>query len=386
MRKNPIILVVIDEQSDNDWAALEGISDYNQLDEWLIRIAELHQDLPKIILSLKPDGLIYTARMQLADTLKLPKVSLFNHEPQQGLFSAAIRQESAGKLAAEFFCNKGYRSMAFITGSMQPRSRRRFAGFQQVIKAHEREACFYENPCEQGIFPYKELQEYIDKLGQWLSRQPRPLGIFTLNDSYALHALEACRQYNIKVPEEVAVLGADNNRRLCAIAHPSLSSIQFPYKQVGFEAARLLDAQLHGRKTNVHHIELEPSGIIERNSTEILAIQDEPVVKAFNYIRQHRTETIRIPDIVKAAGSSRTLLQRKFRQALQRTLLEEIHRQKIELATELLRITSFSMDEIAEKCGLADQAQFTKLFRKKTGITPSAFRKNSLNNHNGNSS
>lgn len=375
MRKYSKILVVIDEQSDNDWAALEGISDYNQLDEWLIRVAELHQDLPKIIKSLKPDGLIYTARMELSRAPKIPKIALFNHTPKKGLFSVEIHQENTGKLAAEFLCNKGYRNMAFITGRMQPRSTRRFDGFRRAVEARGRETCLFENPCEQGIFPYKERQEYIDKLGQWLNKQPRPLGIFTLNDSYALHVLEACRQYDIKVPEEAAVLGADNNRHLCVIAHPSLSSIQLPYKQLGFEAARLLDAQLLGKKPAAQHIALDPSGIIERNSTEILAIQDEAVVKAFNYIRKHRTEPIRIPDIVKASGSSRTLLQRKFRQSLQRTLLEEVHRQKIELATDLLHITSFSMDEIAEKCGLADQAQFTKLFRKKTGQTPSAFRK-----------
>ncbi len=375
MKKNPIILVVIDEQSDNDWAALEGIADYNQQDAWLIRIAELHQDLPRIIPSLKPDGLIYTARTEAANALDLPKVALFKHTPEKGLFSVEIHQENAGKLAAEFFVNKGYRHLAFITGIMQPRSMRRFEGFRATAEALGRETCFFENPCGQGIFPYKELQEYIDQLGKWLDRQPRPLGICTVNDSYALHVLEACRQYSIKVPEEVAVLGADNNRRLCAIAHPSLSSIQLPYKQLGFEAARLLDAQLRRKSPATQHVALDPSGIVERNTTEILAIQDEAVVKAFNHIRQHRTEPIRIPDVVRASGVSRTLLQRKFQKALQRTPLEEVHRQKIELAIELLRITTFNMDEIAEKCGLADQAQFTKLFRKKTGTTPSAFRK-----------
>ncbi|MEA2068984.1 MAG: AraC family transcriptional regulator, partial [Verrucomicrobiota bacterium] len=150
---------------------------------------------------------------------------------------------------------------------------------------------------------------------------------------------------------------------------------QLPYKQLGFEAARLLDAQLLGKKPAAQHIALDPSGIIERNSTEILAIQDEAVVKAFNYIRKHRTEPLRIPEIVKASGVSRTLLQRKFQQTLQRTPLEEVHRQKMELAIELLHITTFNMDEIAEKCGLSDATQLTKLFRKKMGMTPSSYRK-----------
>jgi len=376
MNKNPKILVVLNEQSDNDWAALEGIANYNKLDHWLIRIAELHQDLPRIIQSWKPDGLIYTARAEAAYTTKLPKVSLFNPTPEKGLYSVEIHQENTGKLAAEFLINKGYRALVFITGTMRTRSVRRFEGFRKSILARGLQTCFFENQCEQGMFPSEELQEYTDRMGQWLSHQPRPLAVFTINDPHALHVLEACRQHNIKVPEDIAVLGADNNRRQCAIAHPSLSSIRLPYEQLGFEAARLLDAQLRKKTIKKHHITLDPIGIEERRSTEILGIKDGVIVKALNFIREHRSEPIRIPEIVQVSGVSRTLLQRRFQNTLQRTPLEEVHRQKIELATELLRNTIFNMDEIAEKCGLSDQAQFTKLFRKKTGMTPSAYRKN----------
>lgn len=375
MNKNPKILVVIDKQSDNDWAALEGIANYNKLDHWLIRNVELHQDLPKIIQSWEPNGIIYTARAEAIHPVKRPKVSLFNFTPKKGLCSVEIHQEKTGKLAADFLLNKGFRNLVFITGTMLPRATRRYEGFRETIQARGLQTCFFENQCEHGMFPTEELQEYTDCMGQWLNRQPRPLAVFTVNDSHALHVLEACRQHNIKVPEEVAVLGADDNHRLCAIAHPSLSSIQLPYKQLGFEAARLLDAQLHKKTIQQHHVTLDPIEIVERHSTEILGIQDNAVVKALHYIREHRTRPIRIADVAKHSGISRSLLQRRFQNILQRTPLEEIHRQKIELATDLLRNTLFNMDEIAEKCGLSDHAQFTKLFRRKTGITPSAYRK-----------
>lgn len=383
MKKNPKILVVIDKQSDNDWAALEGIANYNKLDHWLIRNVELHQDLLKIIQTWEPDGIIYTARAKDIHSVKLPKVSLFHFTPQKGLCLVEIHQEKTGKMAAEFLLNKGFRNLVFITGSMLPRATRRYEGFREAIQACDLQTCFFENQCEHGMFPTEELQENTDRMGQWLSRQPRPLAVFTVNDAHALHVLEACRQHNLKVPEDVAVLGADNNRRQCAIAHPSLSSIQLPYEQLGFEAARLLDAQLLKKTIKHHHVALDPIEIVERHSTEILGIKDDAVVKALHYIREHRSEPIRIADVAKHSGISRSLLQRRFQNTLQRTPLEEIHRQKIELAADLLRNTLFNMDEIAEKCGLSDHAQFTKLFRRKTGLTPSAYRKKRTTNHAG---
>ena len=194
-------------------------------------------------------------------------------------------------------------------------------------------------------------------------------------DDHALHVLEACRLADLKIPEDVAVLGTDNSLRLCAIAHPSLSSISLPYRQVGFEAARLLDAQLNGKTIHSPQIQLDPVEIVERRSTEMLAITNLAVVKAVNYIQAHRNELLRIPDIVRHSGISRTLLQRRFQDTLGRTPLEEIHRQKIELTSDLLRNTLLTIDEIAEKCGFSDSTQFTKLFRRKTGLTPSAYRK-----------
>lgn len=377
MKQNPKILVITDTQSDNDWAALEGIASYNKLDEWLLRNVELHQDLPRVIQSWKPNGIIFTARAKTVRDIHLPKVSLFNFSPEKGLCSVEIHQENTGKLAAEFLLNKGFRNLVFITGTMLPRATRRYHEFLKTAQARGLQPRCFENHCEHGMFPDEELQENIDRMGQWLSWQPRPLAVFTVNDLHALHVLEACRRHNIKVPEDAAVLGADDNHRLCAIAHPSLSSIQLPYKQLGFEAARLLDAQLQNKPIQQQHITLDPIGIIERQSTEIFGINDEAVVKALRYVRQHRTEPIRILEVVRHSGVSRTLLQRKFQETLNRTLLEEIHRQKMELATDLLQNTLLSIDEIAEKCGLSDQAQFTKLFRRKIGITPSAYRKKS---------
>ncbi|MEI8206548.1 MAG: substrate-binding domain-containing protein [Kiritimatiellales bacterium] len=369
------ILVVLDQQS----PVMEGIADYNQQDEWLIRVAENCQDIAQIIQSWQPSGLIYYSSEATIASAKLPRIELFNPFPKKDFYSIDINHESTGILAAEYLINKGYPNPVFITGSMQiARSMRRFESFKKTIEAHGGQTCFFENHCSQGLFPSEDLQKHTTLLGKWLSRHPRPLAVFTVNDNHALHVLEACRQFNLNVPEDVAVLGADNNTHLCAIAHPSLSSIQLPYKQIGFEAARLLDTHLRRKKISARHIQLDPIGIIERRSTEILAIRDEAVVRALNYIREHRIEPIRIPDVVKCSGVSRTLLQQKFQHALNRTPLGEIHRQKIEIATKLLHTTAFTMDEIAEKCGLADQAQFTKLFRKKVGMTPSAFRKKPL--------
>ncbi|MGE4489075.1 MAG: substrate-binding domain-containing protein [Kiritimatiellales bacterium] len=372
MKTHRKILIVLHDLHE----VLEGIANYNQMDQWLLRIIDHQHDIHKAIKSWQPDGVIYHHTIwKKAPRLSVPMVEVLNPNPEKNSFSIDIDNKECGRLAAEFFLDKGFLDLAFITGAMRDRSIQQFTGLNNTAEARDRNLLWFEHKCEQGMVPSHQLQTNTLRLGKWLKQQPRPLGVLTINDYHALHVLEACRQMDLRVPEDISVLGTGNDPHLCAIAHPSLSSIRFSYRQIGFEAARLLDARLKNRTPVRQHFRIAPIEIIERNSTNAMAINDPAVLKALIFINEHCGEPTRVSEVVRHSGVSRSLLQFKFQRVLQRSPLEEIHRQKMEAAKKLLRTTTLTMEEIAGHCGLTDQAQFTKLFKKMTSVTPSAFRR-----------
>ena len=187
--------------------------------------------------------------------------------------------------------------------------------------------------------------------------------------------LEACRVANLSVPYEVAVLGGDFDELLCDAASPPLSGIVVPSEQIGHDAAQMLDRMMHRGKPPKEPVLVPPTGIVEKRSTDTLAIEDADVAQVLAFIRNRACQGIQVNDILRAVPLSRRSIERRFAEVLGRTPSEEIRRIRMAKAKNLLAETSMSMQAIADACGYGTYNYLTRVFTKENRMTPREFRK-----------
>ena len=215
------------------------------------------------------------------------------------------------------------------------------------------------------------------ELSEWLVSLPTPVGLMTCNDIRARHVFEACRQLGVRVPDDVAVIGVDNDEVMCELTKPPLTSIEQGSRRIGYEAALLLERLIAGKKVPRKRTLLEPEGIVVRQSTDILAIEEDTIAQAVAFIREHACDPIQVSDVLGRVDVSRSTLDKQFRATLGRTVHAEMQRVKIEQAKRLLATTEMPIRHIAPRCGFEYLQYFTTVFRQQTGRTPGQYRKDS---------
>ena len=273
-----------------------------------------------------------------------------------------------GKMAAEYYLGRGYKSFAYVGepyGKYWSAERRR--GFEETLAkagfasaAHDR---FTER--EKRSWPAERR-----KLVCFLEGLPKPTAVFAPMDGRARLVLEACLTAGIKVPEEIAVLGVDNDTLLCESTVPTLSSIHTGGFRRGRIAAEMLDDLMHGREPRERCVSLPPKTVVTRGSTGYDAMKDPVIAKAISFIRNRaRSGGVGVEDIVRAAGCSRRYLERHFRERLGRSVRDELVRERIENVKALLQDSDLTIGEITEATGFARDSHLAFLFRKVTGKT-----------------
>src|SRR6266700_3636920 len=195
------------------------------------------------------------------------------------------------------------------------------------------------------------------------------------SDQLGPHTLETCRSNGLVVPDDLGVLGVDNDEPLCEVSDPPLSSVWPNHRQVGYEAARLLSGLMRDRKAAPGPILMAPKGVRARMSTNSLAVDDPNVGQSLRYIREHACESVGVDDVVRGVPLSRSVLQRRFRALLGRSVHDEIIRLRLARARELLQETDLPLAEIAERAGFRHQEYMGAVFRRKLHTTPGALRR-----------
>ncbi len=209
----------------------------------------------------------------------------------------------------------------------------------------------------------------------WVRTLPRPVGIMTCFDLVGRQVLEACRGNDIAVPDEVAVVGVDNDELVCELSDPPLSSIAPDTHRTGYAAAALLDRMMSGETVEPVGHRVSPLGVVVRESSDVLAIEDADVSAAVRHIREHACEGINVQDVLEHVPLSRRALESRFRKLIGRTPHEEIDRVQLNRVKELLRQTDLSMSEIAHRAGFEHVEYLSTVFKKKFGMPPSAYRR-----------
>jgi len=189
--------------------------------------------------------------------------------------------------------------------------------------------------------------------------------------------LEACRAAGVNVPDDVGVVGVDNDEVLCDLSDPPLSSVVPNTERIGFEAAALLDEMMAGKEPSIAPVLIDPKGVAARRSTEVLAIEDRHTAAAVRFVRERACDGIDVRDLLKAVPMSRSTLERRFIRIIGRSPKDEIMRVRLNRAKQLLAETNSSVEFIAEKIGFERAEYLSRIFKKKVGITPLHFRRQS---------
>ncbi len=280
--------------------------------------------------------------------------------PRVGVDDPAI-----GRLAAEHYLDNGFTRFAFIGSATDRYADHRLAGFTQRLAAEGHAPLTFRG---------HTLDPADDKtLRDWLQTLPTATGVFAADDRWALRASELAREAGLIVPDDVALLGVDDDE-MCRMTWPPLSSIALPSEKVGYEAARMLDRMIHGEPAPPDLL-LPPLGVIARQSTALAAVDDPDVAAALRFIRENAHRPIGVPDVVANTTINRRWLEVSFRRNIGRTILQEVQRVRIDMASRLLRETDMSMAQIASATGIGSAQRLAILFGKKAGMTPTDYRR-----------
>ena len=195
------------------------------------------------------------------------------------------------------------------------------------------------------------------------------------DDNRGREVLEACRAAGLRVPEEMAVVGVDNDELLCELADPPLSSVALNAEAGGYRAAALLDRMMRGRSRKPTRLTVEPLHVVTRRSTDIVALDDAVVASALHFIHDHAGRPIGIDDVVERVLISRRALEIRFKKVTGRTLLAELRRVRLERARRLLQETDLSLSRVAGAAGYSSESYLTQVFRQELGQTPARYRR-----------
>ncbi|HSV15045.1 MAG TPA: DNA-binding transcriptional regulator [Tepidisphaeraceae bacterium] len=280
-----------------------------------------------------------------------------------------------GQVAARHFVQKGYREFAFV-GRESSWSHQRGEGFRTEIESAGFGCSMLQQDSESTITG--RGWDMIDRAGpllDFLRVAPRPLALFACNDIRARSIAQMCRNEGIRVPDDVAILGCDNDDLDCEVSDPPLSSVAVPWRRIGYDAAAALDRMLDGESIEPSVILLPPIGVVERQSTDSVAVSDPDVAAAIRFIREHAHERTSVDDVLQAVPIGRRSLEKRFRAVLKRSPLEEIRRVHVERAKHLLGTTDLSVNDVARHSGFGRSTWFTEAFGALVGESPAQFRK-----------
>ena len=278
----------------------------------------------------------------------------------------------AARLVVEHFLNRGFQHFAYY--GLQRRSyNEEYLQEYATILEKEGHDCFVFKPGI-GKGTSVDWHAHHQELIQWLVSLPKPVGVLAWPSRRGRQLIHACREARLMIPEQVAIIVGDEDELLCKICTPPLSSVALNSEQLGYDAAALLEGILQGQQPPEKPLFIDPIGIVTRQSTDTLAIDDTDLAHAVSFIRDHAADPIQVKDILRAVPVSRRWLEHRFQEVLGRTPAAEIRRVHLERAKELLIQTDMSVQKIADASGFGSEQYLIYTFSRQIGLSPHKFR------------
>ncbi|MDQ8193313.1 substrate-binding domain-containing protein [Coraliomargarita sp. SDUM461004] len=341
------------------------------------RIVSIHRpidELLDLLRDLEPDGLITEWLPEVTEALlklQLPTVIADTDFSYPSVVSIDVDDWAVGAAAAEAFQRAGYRSFACL-GNGTPYSGQRIDGFLQAVDSavsvHTETVFENERYSEHFVAPKPKLRK-------WLESLPKPVGIFAVHDPLGRFLCSACQQLGISVPEQVAVIGANNDELVCGLSYPMLSSVSIPWHAIGALVGESMQKLLAQQKPSQAPILVSPGGVVMRHSANHLAVDDPQLRRAMSYLSERVQDSISIGQMCDDLRLARRSLERKFKEFYRCTPWEMLCRMRIARAKQLLVQTNHPISMISGLCGFNDAEQMAVVFKRVTGEAPSSFRK-----------
>lgn len=379
-RDLPHVAVLVDTATGWGRRLIRGVLNYSQHGLWYLWIKSGGQETP---LWLPPDwrgdGII--ARIGTPTAARrvraagVPAVNISAIElPGVEFPRVATDLVAAGRLAAKHLLDRGFVHFAYYGLTHRPYVDRHYQGFARTVASVCIDCPFLGTTSDSGAGARTAWSTRQRRLARWLRTLSKPVAIVTWTTELGRELIQACRREGFLVPEQVAVLAADNDDLLCEACSPSLSGIALTSERIGFEAAKLLDRLMHGEPPPPGPLLLEPTGVVARQSTDTLAVDDPDLARAIAFIRSHAADPIQVPDVLREVPVSRRWLERRFHEVLGRGPAAEIRRVRLARAKRLLAETDLPVPEVARLAGFGSREYLAAVFTAELDLSPRQYR------------
>ena len=374
------VALVIETSSSYGRQLLAGIVRFMRLrDEWSVFLDErdLSKEPPEWLGSWNGDGIISRATTpELVTAVANTGVPLIEVTDRRGSPAhPSVRSDDVliGRMGAEHLIERGFERFGFCGFENEAWSERRESGFVDAIRQKASVQCARYNSVWHG--PAKPTwDEEQAALADWLQSFEPPFAVMASNDVRGRMLVDTCAAIGLKVPEQVAVVGVDNDELLCRVCSPPLTSVIPNAEMVGYRAAEMLSRLMSGEMLDVEVEMVPPLGLATRQSSDVVAIDDKRIAAALHYIRQHACGGVSVTEVVAASNVSRSTLERQLRKYLGRSPQEEIRHVQVKRVQELLLTTDLPAERIAAHCGFEHSEYMHVVFKRVTGQTPGQFR------------
>jgi len=378
MKKLRQVILLLESSRGSGRALLRGVAGYARHHgawsfEW--EPGGLNEIWPRLN-QLEAHGIILRDGKNISKVLALgiPAVVVAHHREDDSTGAYVLTDSrEAGRLAAVHLSGCGFKNFAFFGPSQLLWSEARRQSFQDHLAWTGQPVHFFDAPADSARTP---PASHHQALSRWLLALPKPVGIMACNDDYAQQLVVACKAARLHIPDQVGIVGVDNDELVCELSSPPISSVAINFERAGFESARLLDRWMReGTIPLPARIIAPATHVVPRLSTDILAVEDPQLLKALRFIREHARANIRVADVARAGGLSRRALENRFRWELGRSILKEIRRIRVELIARMLIETDLPVSHIAEALGYENLQHIARYFRQEKNLSLVAYRK-----------
>lgn len=383
--KKPTVALFIETSRAYGRSLCLGIADYARSHgEWnfLIEERDLRGGIPKWLESWDGDGILCRLsdpnQAEIFAAVPCPVIDLYGQIRHPGIPFLDTDAAAVADMAARFFVNSAFTSFAYCGFPGLWFSDDRNEAFKRAIKRYGADLHIYEPPISWSVSDVAQRESLhpagSPELAAWVASLPERTAILACNDVRAQQLIKVTRRIGRKVPEDLAVMGVDDDEMICELTSPRLTSVRPDTHALGYNAAHWLHLLMQGRPLARQSLLIPPIQITERASTDAIASDDPVFVTALRFIRDHAHEKIDAGKVVREAGLSRSSVEARFKKILGRSIKDEITRFRIARSLVLLRETPMPLQQIAEACGFATSSHFSRIFKELEGRTPGAAR------------
>lgn len=379
----PKVALLIESSREYGRGLLRGIADYAiRRGPWVFyRNEDLfyrksgRPNLPLMLKKWNVDGVIMRECDQADQIIQMgiPMViAPYTTKKYSGIPKIMVDCDAVGQMGAEHLLHRGFKNLAFCGFNDMQWSVQRGEGFLARAKKAGVAVDFYRPPKKLWRSSWDTEQAFMI---EWLKGLSSPAGVMACNDDRSQHLLEACKIAGLRVPQDIAILGVGNDEMICNFSAPPLSSIARNHEIAGYQAAEILHKVMGGHKCGNQRAVVKPTHVVTRQSTDILAVDDADVIRAVNFIQKHSDQIIQVSHVADYTAVSRRSLEQKFQKELNRSVLDEITRIRVDTIARMLIESTLSVTQIALALGFSSDAHISRYFSQTKHITPLQYRK-----------